>query len=43
MSTVRANLAEIRDTIVAVLKENGRPMTQEALARSIEFLKENLT
>jgi hypothetical protein len=35
MSTVRANLAEIRDTIVAVLKENGRPMTQEALAEAV--------
>jgi len=27
MGTVKMNLTEIRDTIVAVLKENGRPMT----------------
>jgi hypothetical protein len=35
MSTVRTNLTEIRDTIVAVLEENGRPMMQEALANSV--------
>jgi superfamily II DNA or RNA helicase len=35
MSTVKANLAEIRDTIVAVLKENGRPMAKEALAEAV--------
>lgn len=35
MSTVMANLSEIRDTIVEVLKENGRPMTQETLAEAV--------
>jgi len=35
MSTVRANLTEIRDTIVAVLEENGRPTTKKALAEAV--------
>lgn len=35
MNTVKAKLADIRDTIVAVLRENGRPMTREALAEAV--------
>lgn len=35
MKTVSANLTEIRDTIIAVLKENGQPMTSKALAEAV--------
>lgn len=35
MSAAKANLAQICDSIVTVLKENGRPMTQETLAEAV--------
>lgn len=35
MSSVSMNLTEVRDKLAAVLEENGRPMTREALTEAI--------